>query len=154
MVLATVILKESNAPAENVNAITNLNFGSFDGYNLNITQYPLFPLTWAFQKWVRLHVSSNGSGNIIDNFKVWISHQESSGKKFTEEQRQWLVMIRDHIAANLGIDTEDFDFIIANIISLLEESTLDETYLINKIKDYSRFAKIDPNIIDICTQII
>jgi type I restriction enzyme R subunit len=44
------------------------------------------------------------------NFKAWLAQQESSGKKFSEEQRQWLVMIRDHIAANLGIETDDFDY--------------------------------------------
>jgi len=44
------------------------------------------------------------------NFKAWLSQQEASGKKFSEEQRQWLVMIRDHIAANLGIETNDFDY--------------------------------------------
>lgn len=44
------------------------------------------------------------------NFKVWLSRQESSGKKFSDEQRQWLTMIRDHIAANLGIETDDFDY--------------------------------------------
>jgi len=44
------------------------------------------------------------------NFKAWFARQESSGKKFSEEQRQWLVMIRDHIAANLGIETDDFDY--------------------------------------------
>lgn len=44
------------------------------------------------------------------NFKAWLAQQESAGKKFSEEQRQWLVMIRDHIAANLGIETDDFDY--------------------------------------------
>lgn len=44
------------------------------------------------------------------NFNAWLSQQEASGKKFTDEQRQWLVMIRDHIAANLGIETDDFDY--------------------------------------------
>jgi len=44
------------------------------------------------------------------NFKAWLSRQETTGKKFTDEQRQWLVMIRDHIAANLGIETDDFDY--------------------------------------------
>ncbi len=44
------------------------------------------------------------------NFKAWLSQQESAGKKFSAEQRQWLVMIRDHIAANLGIETDDFDY--------------------------------------------
>lgn len=44
------------------------------------------------------------------NFKAWLSQQEATGKEFTNEQRQWLVMIRDHIAANLGIETDDFDY--------------------------------------------
>jgi len=44
------------------------------------------------------------------NFRAWLGQQEQSGKKFTDEQRQWLEMIRDHIAANLGIETEDFDY--------------------------------------------
>jgi type I restriction enzyme R subunit len=44
------------------------------------------------------------------NFKAWLAQQEASGKTFTEEQRHWLEMIRDHIAANLSIDTEDFDY--------------------------------------------
>ena len=44
------------------------------------------------------------------NFKVWLASQESSGKKFTEEQRRWLEMIRDHIAANLGIEPDDFEY--------------------------------------------
>ncbi len=44
------------------------------------------------------------------NFKAWLAQQESSGKKFTPDQRRWLEMIRDHIAANLGIDPKDFDY--------------------------------------------
>ncbi|HHO48429.1 MAG TPA: DEAD/DEAH box helicase [Desulfobacteraceae bacterium] len=44
------------------------------------------------------------------NFRSWLSRQESSSRMFTDEQRQWLVMIRDHIAANLGIETADFDY--------------------------------------------
>ncbi|MEN8233056.1 MAG: type I restriction-modification enzyme R subunit C-terminal domain-containing protein, partial [Thermodesulfobacteriota bacterium] len=44
------------------------------------------------------------------NFKSWLGQQEQSSKKFTDDQRQWLVMIRDHIAANLSIDTDDFDY--------------------------------------------
>ena len=44
------------------------------------------------------------------NFKAWLANQESSGKRFTGEQRRWLEMIRDHIAANLGIEPEDFEY--------------------------------------------
>ena len=44
------------------------------------------------------------------NFRLWLAKQESGGKKFSEEQGRWLAMIRDHIAANLSIETEDFDY--------------------------------------------
>ncbi|MBE0586350.1 MAG: DEAD/DEAH box helicase family protein, partial [Desulfofustis sp.] len=44
------------------------------------------------------------------NFNAWLSLQEANGKTFADDQREWLVMIRDHIAANLGIETEDFDY--------------------------------------------
>jgi type I restriction enzyme, R subunit len=44
------------------------------------------------------------------SFNAWLAQQEASGKTFTEEQRHWLEMIRDHVAANLSIDTEDFDY--------------------------------------------
>ncbi|OGQ97776.1 MAG: hypothetical protein A2521_02435 [Deltaproteobacteria bacterium RIFOXYD12_FULL_57_12] len=48
------------------------------------------------------------------NFKAWLSQQESFGKKFTDEQRQWLVMTRDHIAANLGIETDDIQDVLVS----------------------------------------
>jgi type I restriction enzyme R subunit len=41
------------------------------------------------------------------NFKAWLAQQ---GKKFTEEQVRWLEMIRDHIAGNLSIETDDFEY--------------------------------------------
>ena len=44
------------------------------------------------------------------NFKAWLGQQENIGKKFTDEQKRWLGMIRDHIAANLSIEKEDFDY--------------------------------------------
>lgn len=44
------------------------------------------------------------------NFNAWLASQESGGKIFTEEQQQWLAMIRDHIAANLGIERDDFEY--------------------------------------------
>ncbi len=42
------------------------------------------------------------------NFKAWLSQQEKT-KKFTDEQRHWLEMIRDHVAANLSIEPDDFE---------------------------------------------
>ena len=44
------------------------------------------------------------------NFKAWLASQENLGKKFTEEEQRWLEMIRDHIAANLGIEADDFNY--------------------------------------------
>ncbi|SEA68237.1 type I restriction enzyme, R subunit [Desulfuromusa kysingii] len=44
------------------------------------------------------------------NFRAWVDQQQASGKSFTAEQRKWLEMIRDHIAANLLIETDDFDY--------------------------------------------
>jgi type I restriction enzyme R subunit len=60
---------------------------------------------------------------VAANFKTWLagaasmtSERTAAGaasdrdKPFTEEQLRWLYMIRDHIAANLSIDTEDFEY--------------------------------------------
>jgi type I restriction enzyme R subunit len=41
------------------------------------------------------------------NFKAWLAQ---SGTAFTPEQLHWLEMIRDHIAANLGIEPDDFEY--------------------------------------------
>jgi type I restriction enzyme R subunit len=43
------------------------------------------------------------------NFNAWLGEQESRGKKFTDEQRHWLEMIRDHVAASLSIEPDDFE---------------------------------------------
>jgi type I restriction enzyme R subunit len=44
------------------------------------------------------------------NFKAWLAqHQQTDTNKFTTEQQHWLEMIRDHIAANLGIEIDDFE---------------------------------------------
>ena len=45
------------------------------------------------------------------NFKAWLAqHQQTETTKFTPEQQHWLEMIRDHIAANLGIEIDDFEY--------------------------------------------
>ena len=44
------------------------------------------------------------------NFNAWLGEQESRGKKFTDEQRHWLEMIRDHLAANLTVEPDDFEY--------------------------------------------
>ena len=47
---------------------------------------------------------------VSTNFKAWLGEQESRGKKFTDEQLHWLEMIRDHVAANLVVEPDDFEY--------------------------------------------
>jgi type I restriction enzyme R subunit len=42
-------------------------------------------------------------------FEKWLAIQEQDGRKFTEEQRQWLTAIRDHIAASVSIEPDDLE---------------------------------------------
>jgi type I restriction enzyme R subunit len=54
------------------------------------------------------------------NFKAWLASQpslpqgevrgEGGVRRFTDEQMHWLEMIQDHIAANLGIEVDDFEY--------------------------------------------
>jgi type I restriction enzyme R subunit len=53
------------------------------------------------------------------NFKAWLASlpplppgegRGEGGARFTAEQMKWLEMIRDHIAANLGIEPDDFEY--------------------------------------------
>lgn len=44
------------------------------------------------------------------NFKNWIFRRQAVGKIFTEEQLEWLRMIRDHIVTSVRIEKEDFDY--------------------------------------------
>jgi len=46
---------------------------------------------------------------IDEKFEKWISTQESSGKTFTQEQNEWLVMIKNHIASSAEITLDAMD---------------------------------------------
>jgi type I restriction enzyme R subunit len=48
---------------------------------------------------------------VHERFSGWLAQQESSGRKFTKEQCQWLELIRDHIASSLTVEVEDFDYV-------------------------------------------
>jgi type I restriction enzyme R subunit len=48
---------------------------------------------------------------VNERFAQWMAQQEKSGRRFTDEQRQWLEAIRDHIAASLAIEMDDFDYV-------------------------------------------
>ena len=46
---------------------------------------------------------------IDERFKKWLADQESVGRKFTQEQKKWLVMIKDHIATSITATMDDID---------------------------------------------
>ena len=46
---------------------------------------------------------------IDERFEKWLESQESSGKKFTSEQKEWLIMIKNSIASSVSISIDDLD---------------------------------------------
>ena len=51
---------------------------------------------------------------VTARFDAWLATQRNAGRAFTEEQLRWLRMIRDQIAASLGIRLDDFAFVPFN----------------------------------------
>jgi type I restriction enzyme R subunit len=47
---------------------------------------------------------------VQERFGQWLAQQESAEVVFTPEQRQWLELIRDHVAASMGIEMDDFEY--------------------------------------------
>ena len=47
---------------------------------------------------------------VEERFRGWLAMQETAGRDFTEEQRQWLKDIKDHIAGSVSIDLEAFQY--------------------------------------------
>jgi type I restriction enzyme R subunit len=43
------------------------------------------------------------------NFQDWVFKKQAGARKFTEEQMQWLRMIKDYVAASFHIAQDDFD---------------------------------------------
>ncbi len=51
------------------------------------------------------------SDQVDAKFKQWIfRHNAQRSTAFTEQQTQWLRLIKDHIAANCAIERDDFDY--------------------------------------------
>lgn len=44
-------------------------------------------------------------------FNEWLSEQERTGKAYNPEQLEWLGLIKDHIAANISIKKDDFEYV-------------------------------------------
>ena len=43
------------------------------------------------------------------NFQDWVFKKQAGALKFTEEQMEWLRMIKDYIANSFHVDKEDFE---------------------------------------------
>ncbi len=48
--------------------------------------------------------------SVDERYRRWLAEQEQRGVVFTDEQRQWLDAIRDHIAKSLRIEEDDFEY--------------------------------------------
>ena len=48
------------------------------------------------------------AATVAERYAAWLAEQEAVGAHFTPEQRRWLDAIRDHIAASLRIEKDDF----------------------------------------------
>jgi len=46
---------------------------------------------------------------VTERFEKWLVEQERSGRKFTQEQKEWLVMIKDQIALSITASLDDMD---------------------------------------------
>lgn len=47
---------------------------------------------------------------VEERFTAWLSEQQTAGGEFTEEQMQWLLAIKEHIASSLMIEQDDFEY--------------------------------------------
>ena len=47
---------------------------------------------------------------VEERFRGWLAMQETAGRDFTDEQRQWLEDIKDHIAGGVSIDSGDLQY--------------------------------------------
>jgi type I restriction enzyme R subunit len=50
------------------------------------------------------------SKTIDKNFQTWVFGKQAGTTKYSEEQMAWLRMLKDHIATNLSIETDDLDY--------------------------------------------
>ena len=49
-------------------------------------------------------------GRVRERFEAWMLQQQNQGNAFTDEQRQWLEAIRDHVTANAEVAIDDLGY--------------------------------------------
>ena len=70
----------------------------------------LILLVSIIRKAVGLDDWINAYDNTVDrNFQEWVFKKQAGKIKFTEEQMEWLRMIKDYVAGSFHVSKEDFD---------------------------------------------
>jgi type I restriction enzyme R subunit len=70
----------------------------------------LMLLVSLLRKAVGLDDWLNAYDRTVDkNFQEWVFKKQAGSVKFTEEQMQWLRMIKDYVASSFHIEKDDFD---------------------------------------------
>ena len=50
------------------------------------------------------------SETINQRFQTWLKEQRVAGRKFTQQQLDWLTMIKEHIVSSVTFDVDDFQY--------------------------------------------
>ncbi len=45
---------------------------------------------------------------VAERFDAWLLQQQNAGRTFTDEQLEWLGLIRDHLAASMSMEPREF----------------------------------------------
>jgi len=76
---AGVLITETNTGSVTTDAISNINYGSNDSYDLVIATYPINRGDYSYEKFNRYKLSNLSGSNKIDNFKVWLTGSADTG---------------------------------------------------------------------------
>lgn len=79
--------------------------------NSNSPKSELVTLVSLIRRVIGIDKQLTSYNKIVDkNFQTWIFGKHAGSLKFSEEQMNWLRMIKDHIATSFHVEIEDFDF--------------------------------------------
>jgi len=71
----------------------------------------LVALVSLIRKVVGIDTTLTSYDKTVDkNFQNWVFKKQAGTLKFTEEQMQWLRMLKDHIAASVSLSVDDLDY--------------------------------------------
>jgi type I restriction enzyme, R subunit len=53
------------------------------------------------------------SAEVEQRFNLWLGREKNAGRTYSDNQMRWLLLIRDHIAANVEMTLDDLQDILA-----------------------------------------